>query len=213
LLCALRARNTAVPQEEEQLSVRLPGTRNRAIAIILTVLAAAGCGIQPAPPSALTAAQMTAAQAAAGRFTALYGTRAYRQSAGAWLARLARLDTPGLQGRLAAAPGRLAEPVTLTSRATVTAARAIAATSVTFLVRTVTTITTRTSGATTDQYYAVTVTRAAGAWKASGISPVPPGSAASAPLPAATRPAMTRPGRHPAVRRAPCTRSSAGDRN
>jgi len=138
---------------------------------------------QPArpPPAVLTAAQLTAARAAAGRFTALYGTRAYRQPAGAWLTRLAPLDTPGLQARLAAAPGSLAGPVTLTSRATVTAARAIAATSVTFLVRTVTTITTETGGTTTDQDYAVTVTRAAGIWKASGISPVPAGPAASGP--------------------------------
>jgi hypothetical protein len=90
---------------------RRPGARTSAAAAVLTVLAAAGCGSQPAPPAALTAAQLAAARAAAGRFTALYGTRAYRQRAVDWLARLAPLDTrpcrPGSPRHRACPAGRL----------------------------------------------------------------------------------------------------------
>jgi hypothetical protein len=152
---------------------RRPAARTSAAAAVLTALAAAGCGSQPAPPAPLTAAQLTAARAAAGRFTALYGTRAYRQPAVDWLARLAPLDTPALQARLATAPGLAGGQAAVTSKATVTAVRAITGASVTFLVRAAITTTAPGSGTAGDQDYAVTVTLSAGTWQAASISPVP----------------------------------------
>jgi hypothetical protein len=146
----------------------------------------AGPGIYRLLP--FTQQQLTSAATLAGRFTALYGTYRYNQSLASYLARLKPLTTSSLQTALAqgaAAPGLLQQraqgKTTATTRATVTAIRDIAGTSITFLVTA--DQHTTTAGVTRQhtQDYAVTVTSTAGAWKVYAIELASAGQAGSMP--------------------------------
>lgn len=172
----------------------MPVPRNHANAVRLAAgaacLALAACGPpHPAPgrPGSTgeaaarrpAAAQLGAARAAAGQFTALYGTASWQQPPGAYLSRIAPLDTPRLQARIAAdAPAasaaRAAARSTLVSVATVTGIRSEAPRAATFTVAAVVTTTTPAGQVRSAVRYAVTVILTpAGTWKASQITPLP----------------------------------------